>query len=450
LFLGGREKQRVLEQRILSLAPGGLVAAAMLFFPDPPELWAAGVTPVINCRLAMIPTFMLCIAASIGLHVAGEVGPPLPPEAAPGQPPIVVPLAPTSAPATDPANQPLPRPQPPNNTIKTSGSLAPPQVAKIDSFVRDSVERLVKGADVQTVADARSDLISGAASPNQQSPASSPYLTQYVTSLAYYLGPKLAQGTLNQRVNCGIVLARVGENAIAAQVGVLLQPLYRSIITEMRDPSQAIALWGMKAAAVAITSAPGASSQEVLNEVIPCVQKHGYNGPITADAYNALSDPKPQVIAAVMQIYKERTGLYGNGLPDEPSVDRKAASHLTTNSGMWGKMTPPQQNQVMNLIRENLDAATKAIEVADTPPDMVNDLRILIRETCKAVEVVAIARNLTSLRFDSQKGADISDTDPPSDVAIRVQRVIGGLQVNFPPNTAGGGAAVNPTTIAKP
>ena len=404
---------------------------------------------MINRRLAIVPTFLLFIAASLGLHIAADVGPPLPPEAAPGQPPVVSPVATPPAPASAPANQLPPRPQPPDNTIKTSGSLTPSQMTKIDSFVGDSVKRLVEGTDAQTVADSRSDLISGAASPNPQTPASDPYLTEYITRLAKYLGPKLAQCSLNQRVNCGIVLARVAENAVAAQVGVSLQPLHQLIITEMRDPSQAIALWGMKAAAVAITSASGAPSQQVLNEVIPCVQKHGYNGPITDAAYNALSDPtNPQVIAAVMRIYKERTGLYINGIPSEPSVDRKAASHLTTGSGMWGKMTQPQQDQVMNLIRENLDAATKAIEAADVSPDQVNDLRILIIETCKAVVVAAEVRNQPALRFDAKHAADLSESSQPSEVATRAAPVIAGLLAAFPSGNAGSGAGANPAAVA--
>ena len=301
---------------------------------------------MINRRLGRVQPFLILIAIGLGLHVHADVSAPLPPEPAPGQP-----GAAPAAPAPPPPNAVmLPvRLQVPDANMKTSTS---PDTARIDLFVQRSVERLVKGTDTTTVSDARNDLIAGSSSPSPQSPVLDPYLGHYTQTLAQSIAQEWAKATLNQRINFGITITRVAENAVDAKDAGSLAPLHKLIIKELQDPSPAIALWGMKAAAVVMNATPGAPSQDILNQVIPCVQKHAYAGPVTDEAYNALSDPNPQVIASLMQLYKERIGLYANGVPSEPAIEHKAAGHLVAGTGMWGNMTPQQQASAMSLIAQ--------------------------------------------------------------------------------------------------
>src|SRR5437870_1094306 len=58
----------------------------------------------------------------------------------------------------------------------------------------------------------------------------------------------------------------------------------------MNDKSDAVALWGLRAAGAVMNSTPGAPDPRLLSQIPQVVQNHNLNGAITEEAYLALRD----------------------------------------------------------------------------------------------------------------------------------------------------------------
>src|SRR5207248_3285852 len=123
------------------------------------------------------------------------------------------------------------------------------------------------------------------------------------------------------------------------------------------------------------------------------------------EAYTALHDtfdvnassaaPNPQalqkIIVDLIDIFSARISSYKTNLPPDPSIDRRPAGWLVTQTGMWKVMTPAQQTQVMNLIAQMLNDAAQAAAAPALPQESFDQLRMLLTESLKAVQVIATA-----------------------------------------------------------
>lgn len=334
----------------------------------------------------------------------------------------------TAVSGTVPPRTPLPVPPAPKPISNDEKLSLAPNVATIEKFVKDDVARLA-GDDVDAASSARSELISGSISAKPDQPASAPYVQSYLSALSRELSAILAKNpNVRVKVNVAILAAKVAENVKPIlPPGIQLQGL---ILSLMKDKNDAVALWGMKAAAAAL-SAPNqaAPNAELLRQVSLTVIDHKLNGPITDEAYRALEDPSPQVIKALMDLYEKRIAAYQNAAPEDPAVERRASTALCHQQGMWAKMSAADQKRVMNMIADLLAAATKAM--ADPPPGP-DQLHQLITGTCEAVIVVALGQNQVDLAAQATRASKMSSNTPQPVVAQIINPLVDAIRKAFP------------------
>jgi hypothetical protein len=351
--------------------------------------------------------------------------------------PLPAPAGPGAAGAAAPAPTTRPGPKLPTNEEKDGTK--PFDVATLNSFVRENLTRIGNPADNDSALaegmQARQDLVAASTSPNVAAGklASTIYLDAYVNALARPLAtlasdPKL---TLRAKINVGVVAARVAENCkVAGLPANALQPI---LMTLMQDKNDAVALWGVKAAASLCTAGkPPATNPALIDQIVKTVSEHHLNGTITEEAYNALDgNPAPQVLAALISLFKTRVAAYTNGqVPSEPIADRRPSAILTVQLGAWSKLNATEQTRVMNLVADLLSAAVKAMTQppAGSPPDTADQLKNLIAKSAEAVVVVANAS--PSMAALKQAADSLRNRTSPTPAAV--EEVVDLIRKAFP------------------
>lgn len=132
----------------------------------------------------------------------------------------------------------------------------------------------------------------------------------------------------------------VAVEAVAHQVkNDALKP---TIIALMNDPTDVVALWGMKASKwivdYLIAGAPlgGVGSDPLVMAILPAVKQHVKNGYVAEEAYRALSPDQggtavALIITPLLDLLNYRTSLYITGTPDNPSAESAVANFLFRN-----------------------------------------------------------------------------------------------------------------------
>lgn len=398
--------------------------------------------------LATAACCSLCLAPLARAEVT-----PVPPGSTaglqPGQQPTTpaVPVPAAPKPATNPAPS---KPAAIAATLKTATDLTEAQKAQLRTYVSTNFARLLSD-DNSAVDSARADLVAGMSSPAPKTPCSAPYLTAYMSAFTAELQKVVDKAALPKRVNAAIVMARVADQIHTQGDPVLLTVLYPLMQAEMKDKCDAIALWGVKAATPSIAAAPGTPTLPMLKAIVTCVKDHGLSGAITDEAYTALDGTRPEAIQATMDVYKMRVDAYANAVPPDPSVDRRAASHLTSATGMWGKMNKQQQDQVMGLIRDNLSGAATAIVKPESTPEVVEQLRTLIVDDAKAVYVVTMSNTQTGdLNGIANQLIRKSASAPAAEYADGANQLAAGLKQYYPTSGGGSVGGNGNAAVAKP
>jgi hypothetical protein len=226
--------------------------------------------------------------------------------------------------------------------------------------------------------------------PGQQ--ASPTYLDLYATTLNVAMKPLLGdpQAGLRPKLNAAIVTARVAtrmNNPRLAEAATLL----------MNDQSEAVALWGVKAAKAVIPSVLANPLQQtkVLETLAPTVEKFP-SGPVVQEAYEALNllstgrtgMTSAMITAAAQQmipLLKVRVGQYVRGMPDEPTAERIPAVYLS-DSRVWG----PAPNELKRQILEQLChvASVMGQRSAANPGDR-GKLTATLKTVADALSVIA-------------------------------------------------------------
>jgi hypothetical protein len=334
---------------------------------------------------------------------------------------------PTPPPSTIPV---LPVPAAIAATIKANLAPAPADYTTITDYIKGNVARLAS-EDADTSSGGRNDLVTGCASSRTQ-PASTSYLSFYLSTLSRDLTALLGKKiSIRVKLNAAIVTARVSESSKdILPPAIQLQNL---IATLMQDPNDAVSLWGMKAAAAALSAPNQPKPNDVLlNLIIPTLEKHELSGPITSEAYNALQDTNPSVIATLIKVYEKRIAVYKDGIPQEPIDERAASNHLTVQTEMWAKMSAADHRRVMNLIADLLAGAAKASQ-NPAYADNLDQLRALIVDTCKAVWVVANSdATMTALAAQALNASRMGNTTPPATIAQVITPLVAGLRTAYP------------------
>lgn len=235
----------------------------------------------------------------------------------------------------------------------------------IDAFIAARVASLL-GDDPAARAAARDALTGnqGGALPGN---ATLVYFNAYASSLNAALLPALANAGDVQRLNAAICVAkvsdRVNNSALAGVVRLLL-----------KDQTEAVVLWGLKAAAPmvpVIAGNPLDANAALLPELVATAKARGSNGWIVDDAYSALtpnlaarnlqpaqfSATVNAILPQVHAMLLHRVSEFSKGVPPAPSADIKATNFFVVTS-VWKAMTPAQQFDSIQLMADLLGAAT--------------------------------------------------------------------------------------------
>jgi len=175
----------------------------------------------------------------------------------------------------------------------------------------------------------------------------------------------------------------------------------------IQDPSEAVVLWGIKAARWIIPAQLGQVAAQpdlaLVNEIVPAVQKHPkgtIGGAIAIDAYDALTLGIPSnpnliksiksaviklMIGPVQDLLSFRVGLYVQGVPPEPRAEKIGANFLTTLAA-WTVQTNEQKLKTMQLLANLVALAAAQAQQANTAD--ANELIGVIQLTAKCMTVV--------------------------------------------------------------
>jgi hypothetical protein len=338
---------------------------------------------------------------------------------------------------TKPTTGPTTAPKGPGTDVKSGDT--PVNVEALNKFVKECVARIASTDDSEaavTVAiGAKGELIQASASPGPPQKLAVPsYLTPYISTLARELAGPVNSPSVRVRVNVGVVTARVVDNCKLANFpATALQPIIMKLLT---DPNPGVALWGMKAAASLLTTgSPPINNPQLLEQIVKTLSdpKIKFNGPITDEAYSALKDAQSKEgIDKLVQVFKARVAMYANGdTPPDPIIDRRPASALTVQAGMWKVMTKADQADVMNTIANLLDGAAAAMQKPGISAETLEELKQLITTTLSAASVVAgSSPALQSLAVIVSGSLKTNVT--PGNVASVIGPVTQGIRTAFP------------------
>ena len=331
----------------------------------------------------------------------------------------------------------------PGPKLPTSGDKQNPtptaaQLASISDFVKVNMVRLV-GDDTDVCTLTRNDLIAASVNPSQVNPASSVYYQTFLQSLSTEIKSALTKKyPVRVRLNIAIVVARVCDNVKSVvPPGAQMDSI---IVQIMKDPVDSISLWGMKAAAASL-SAPGNqganfAANSVLQQIVPVLVAHKFNGAMTEEAYAAFADVniaanKP-CIAALQKIFKARIDLYKAGTPpQDPAIDYRAAAYLVAQKGMWAQMNSVEQAQTMKMIADLVDAGSSVLPTKDAG-EVGPQLRILLSQLSGAVMVVSGAQNKSTLTPLAGKVHSLSATSPVNAVVAASSAMSAQIRVDYP------------------
>lgn len=202
--------------------------------------------------------------------------------------------------------------------------LARAQAPGTASWVREQTTRL-QDRDPAVQKRARQAILDQAARPG--SPAA------FIADLNSALSRLLKQKDVRWRVNAGVVAEEVAAKTGSPGLAPVAQEM-------MRDPSDAIALLGVKTAKYLVANTVLKPKDPLAPAIVGCVKLHPDSGVIAEEAYAALTlkpnaasaDPSAGAVKAVLpsllDLIDIRLDLYGNGPPPSPGAELRAVLFL--------------------------------------------------------------------------------------------------------------------------
>jgi hypothetical protein len=255
--------------------------------------------------------------------------------------------------------------------------------------VKEKLDALV-GADPDARSKAREALVP----PARES--SSFYLKTFADALNAQVIEPLKTGDPTVKLNVAIAVARVADRAnngsLAPAVKVML-----------KDPSDAIVLWGLKASQSVVPYLAAHKLDpnfDLIKDVAAVGQSRGATSKwLIDDAYPALTlskaDPATPtqdmaamvgvVMPHVKNLLAQRVAAYAKGTPPSPAADAKATSFLVE-TRVWAKLKPDEQTAVVQLMTDLLNAATARF--AQAPPAERTALTPLVKKVAGAFWVI--------------------------------------------------------------
>jgi hypothetical protein len=193
-------------------------------------------------------------------------------------------------------------------------------------------------------------------------------LKTYADALNAQVLEPLKTGNPTVKLNVAITVARVADRANNGSLAPAAKVM-------LKDPSEAIVLWGLKASQSIVPYIAANKLDphvDLIKEVAAVAQSRGATSKwLIDDAYPALTlakaDPQTPpaqmttmvsvVLPHVTNLLTQRVAAYAKGTPPSPAADAKATSFLVR-SEVWTKLKPEQQTAVVQLMADLLNAAT--------------------------------------------------------------------------------------------
>lgn len=232
----------------------------------------------------------------------------------------------------------------------------------ITAFVNAHVTALTS-ADPKARSNARDAII-------QQVPtAALPiYLQEFAKAINDAALPAFANAGPAEKVILSVTVAKVAERAMNTS----LAPVVRQML---KDPSDAVVLWAVKAAQPMVPVLAGNSldpNVALITEVTDAAIKRSGNQWIVDEAYLALTLAKrdntlaaPQVSAMVkivlpevQKLFASRLAAWAKGVPPLPTAETRATAFFVSSEVWKRSLTPAQQFTVVQNITDLLNAAT--------------------------------------------------------------------------------------------
>jgi hypothetical protein len=301
-----------------------------------------------------------------------------------------------------------------------------PYAAQIASYVQGQAKIIGDDADPAETSKARESLVDevrGLVPPSTQ--FLDAFESQLNSSLANLLLPT---NPVRVRLNAAIIVADVAQVSQDARLAQL-------VITELKDPSEAVVLWGLKAAHEVIPQALGVPSlkNQLISAVTAAAQRLG-TGRIVNAAYYALAvgDKPPaaspaDLIAPISSLLDWRIKQYAGAVPPEPPADAVATLFLTEHLVWTG--FPARQAGTAQRIVDLIAAANADLSLAQ--PEDRDQLILLLKKAGQAIYVIGINNGNVALQQASTQ-LTLVDQRPPPPFAAAAAKAVQGLATVFP------------------
>jgi hypothetical protein len=309
--------------------------------------------------------------------------------------------------------------------IRTADDTSP-YANEISNYVQDRVNTISSDADPVQTEKSRESLLDEV---RGLTPPSADFLNRYSKQLSVSLPPLLSPSVnVRVRLNVAIVVAGVAQASQDAQLAQL-------VIQELNDPSEAVVLWGLKAARDVLPSALGVTNLKL--QLIAAISKSAQRlgtGRILNAAYSALAvDIKPGVapldlIVPMQNLLNWRIKQYTVAVPPEPPADAIATTFLTERD-VWSPNIP-QQAATVQALADLIAAAITDLPAAQQ--DDHDELILLLKKTGEAIFVIGINNADPTLQAAATPLSHIDQRPPPMQPAAAAALAVQGLAVRFP------------------
>jgi hypothetical protein len=256
--------------------------------------------------------------------------------------------------------------------IKNAEPLPPADQQALAASIKDKVA-LLGSPNPGEQTRARTWLVSEASLPGEK-PAKNGYVTAYGNAVSANVAPLTSSPDARVRLNAAIVVAETAR----VTGGIQLAPTAQALLN---DKSEAVVLWGMKAARWIIPAQVRAGLPNTLaNAVVTAVKNHlegQVAGAIADEAYNAVTldvvgpsfrnvtpDQAKTMAPFVLQLLEARRPLYVKGVPSAPRADATATRFLS-DPKVFGNLPPAQQQQAMQAMSDIVALAAQQAQAAN-------------------------------------------------------------------------------------
>jgi hypothetical protein len=305
---------------------------------------------------------------------------------------------------------------------------ATPFRAKIRQFIDGQLDKM-SSDDASVLKAARDKLISESAATGSSSSFFDVY-TQELNSAVVALLAKDPLPRLRIRLNLAVMIEAVAQNAKTNQVE-------GAVIKLINDPTDVVALWGMKAArpvvAAMLAGTPDPKDKLVL-AILPAVKAHAKAGYVAAEAYPALIPGNVNattlaiILDPLIDILKFRTTLYLTGIPDDPEAETSVASFLSSKPVRdMISNNPQQEQQIMQALVDLISVAgQQAQTAAKADLEQINTTLLFVAQG------LSIIANPGTQVVNLNQAMGITPRMPGPQVYLRTQQVYPNLKSAFP------------------